>query len=139
MTAALALSIGLGAGVVVLQSNVLSGLMVSGVRPDIVLILVVYFANANGNLAGQLTGVATGLVRDLITLSPLGFHSLVYATVGFLYGGTKDKVFMDPILVPMLMVFVATILKALLGGLLAVVFGIQSVTNSIFSAGRTCP
>lgn len=133
MIAALALSIGLGAGIVVLQSNVLAGLMLSGVRPDLMLILVVYFANANGSLPGQVTGFASGLVRDLITLSPLGFNSLIYATVGLMYGGTKDKVFMDPILVPMLMTLAATIIKALLASLLSLVFGFDDVAGSIWS------
>lgn len=129
----MSLSMALGAGAVLLQSNVLSGLSLSGVRPDLVLILIVYFANMNGSIPGQLTGFVSGLVRDLITLSPLGFHSLVYATLGLVYGGTKDKIFMDPILVPMLMVLGGTMAKGLLASLLAVVFGIENVAPSIWS------
>lgn len=133
MIAAMTLSIAFGTGTVFLQSNVLSGLSLSGVRPDLVLILIVYFANTNGSLPGQITGFVSGFVRDLITLSPLGFHSLVYATLGLVYGGTKDKIFMDPILVPMLMVLAGTLAKGLLGSLLAVVFGLQNVVPSIWS------
>lgn len=134
MIPALILSTGIGATLILLQSNVLSNFALSGVRPDLVLIVVVYFANANGSFPGQITGFATGLVRDVVTLAPLGFHSLVYATVGLVYGGTKDKVFMDPILVPMLMVLVATLMKGVLGGLLSLVFGLQGVLPSILSS-----
>jgi rod shape-determining protein MreD len=133
MIVAVLLSSAITGGLTVLQSNVLSGFALSGVRPDIVLIVIVYFANANGSFPGQITGLASGVIRDLITLAPLGFHSLIYTAIGLLYGATKDKIFMDPILVPMLMVLVATLIKGVLGVLLAAVFGLENVLPSLLT------
>ena len=57
-----------------------------GVKPDLQLILVVFLALRRGSMSGQIAGFVGGLLEDVVTLSPLGFHAIVKALVGFCAG-----------------------------------------------------
>lgn len=127
------LSTGIAAGLIVLQSNVLHFVAIAGAIPDLALILLVFVANKNGPMLGQLTGFASGLVYDFLSLAPLGFHSLTRTVVGALYGKSRGNIFVDPILVPMLLVVVATLVKGILGALLSAVFLLDDVAGRVFS------
>ena len=72
--------------VVLLQTTVLGIVAVGGVTPDLQLILLVFLALRRGSMSGQLAGFAGGLLEDLVSLAPLGFHALVRTLVGFTSG-----------------------------------------------------
>lgn len=84
----------LGAVVVVtallLQTAVLARLPLPGGVPDLLLVVVVGFALAEGPLSGTLTGFFAGLLADLGADHELGRAALVYALVGYLAGLAFD-------------------------------------------------
>lgn len=128
-----ALSVVLMALVAVLQSTILQFASIAGVQPDLVLIVLVFIANRNGSLIGQLAGLGAGVVLDVIGLSPLGFFALVYTIVGALYGVTRGKMFVDPVFMPVIFAIVGLVVKGLLGVALAGIFGISGVASRVFS------
>jgi rod shape-determining protein MreD len=108
--------------VVILQSTMLSGIQVRGVRPDIALLLLVFFSHVLGPMEGKLMGFLGGLVKDFLSLSPFGFHALIDTTIGHVFGFTKEKVYIDPVTLPVLLAVSATLLKALGSFLLFALF-----------------
>lgn len=84
----------LGAVVVVtallLQTAVLSGLPLPGTAPELLVVVVVAFALAEGPLSGAVTGFVAGLAADLLSDSALGRTALVLAVVGHLAGRVHD-------------------------------------------------
>jgi rod shape-determining protein MreD len=123
------------AACVVLQSTVLGRIAILGVRPDLALVALVFVSLRRGSMTGQVAGFASGLVEDLVGASPLGFHMLLRALVGFLYGLASGNVFVDPLLMPIVLTIAATILKGLIAGVVSLVFGLASSGFAYF-AGR---
>lgn len=77
-------------GALLLQAAVLSVLPLPGATPDLLLVLVVAFALAEGRLSGLVTGFVAGLSADLLSDHALGRLALVYAVVGLAAGGLPD-------------------------------------------------
>ena len=120
---------------ILLQSTILSRVALRGVRPDLALIVLVFVSLRRGSMVGQVSGFVTGFLEDLMNVSPLGFHSLLRAVLGFLFGLLSGNVFVDPFLMPMILTVVATILKGLLAGIVSAVFGVTA-SGFITFAGR---
>lgn len=127
------LSSGLIALAVVLQSTLLHWVAVRGVIPDLGLIVLVFVAIRRGSMTAQLSGCVSGVVEDVLSLSPLGFHAFIRTVVGFLYGLTEGGIFVDPILMPVLLVVIATIFKALISSLLVVFLSIPAAGFAVFA------
>ncbi|TVQ25569.1 MAG: rod shape-determining protein MreD [Spirochaetaceae bacterium] len=121
------------AGIAVIQTNLLHGIAIMSVRPDLLLIVVTFIANKNGPGVGQGAGAFSGILQDLLSLAPLGFYTLVNTVIGFLYGFSKGNVFLDGLIFPMMLVALATLLKGLLFSVVAFVFGIEGVVSTVFS------
>ncbi len=122
------------AGLAVLQSTVLQFIEIGGAAPDLVLVALVFLANKNGSMVGQVSGFVGGIILDVIGLAPLGFYALVYVLIGALFGISRGKMFVDPIFLPVLLILIATLLKALLALLVAGMFGVAGVREAVFSA-----
>ena len=121
------------AAVAVLQSTVLQFAAIAGVQPDLLLVILVFLANANGTMAGQVAGLAAGIVLDVMGLAPLGFYAMIYTLVGATFGITRGKMFVDPIFMPVVMLVVAVLVKALFAIAIASLFGVPGVTAGVFS------
>lgn len=105
----------------VIQSVFLANGIVGGVTPDFALLVLTFSANQQGSLKGQTAGFVTGFVQDVLSITPLGFHAFSRTVIGYLFGAFKGKIFIDPLLIPILLAIVATVIKAVLGfGLLAI-------------------
>jgi rod shape-determining protein MreD len=111
----------LGAAVL-LQTTLLPYLAIRGVKPDLVLIILVFVAIRKGSMTGQLAGFASGLAEDFLSLSPLGFHAFLRICVGYFYGLTAGNIFVDPILMPLVLVVIATLFKGLASAVLIAAF-----------------
>ncbi len=120
---------------VLLQSTILGRIAIASVRPDIALIVMVFVSLRRGSMVGQVSGFAAGILEDFMSVSPLGFHPLMRAVIGYTYGKFSGTVFVDPFLMPMVLTAVATLLKGLLSGLVSTLFGITS-SGFLYFAGR---
>ena len=111
---------------IMLQSTLLGKIAIRGVRPDLALIVLVFASLRKGSMVGQWSGFGSGFLEDLMNVSPLGFHSLMKTVIGYVYGVFSGNVFVDPFLMPMVLVVVATLLKGVLAGIVSAVFGIAA-------------
>lgn len=127
------LSFGLIVLAIVLQSTLLHWVAVRGVIPDLGLIVLVFVAIRRGSMTAQLSGFASGVVEDVLSLSPLGFHAFIRAAVGFLYGLTEGSIFVDPILMPVILIIIATLFKALISSLLVAFLSIPAAGFGVFA------
>jgi len=118
--------------VIILQSTILSNFSIKGIKPDIVLVLLILISNYSGSLKGQSIGFTAGLVEDFVSLSPLGFNALIHTIIGYLSGITFGKIFLDPIFVPIVFVFIGTLIKSVLSFFLLLLFFTEKA-GSIFT------
>ena len=118
---------------VFLQSTVLRWVALKGVKPDLALIVLVFVAIRRGSMAAQVSGFLAGLLEDVLSLAPLGFNALLRTVLGFFYGLTAGSIFVDQVLMPVLLILVATILKGLASCLLVVIFRIPAPGFQIFA------
>ena len=83
---------GFGLLSIVLQVVFGPWLTVGGIKPDFVLILVLFVAILNGRVVGQLFGFGMGLLVDIIGMgSFLGLSALSKTVAGFLAGYFKSR------------------------------------------------
>ena len=73
-----------------LQTAVLAALPLPGAAPELLVVLVVAFALAEGPFSGAVTGFVAGLSADLLADHALGRMALVLAVVGHLAGQVHD-------------------------------------------------
>ena len=116
----------------ILQSTLFSIISVGGVKPDLSLIILVFISYRKGHVVGQLTGFFTGFIEDIISLSPLGFHSLIKTIIGFLYGYLQGRIVIDVIFIPVLFVTIATLFKLLSSWIISLFFSITEVKIYFF-------
>jgi len=117
----------------ILQTNILSFFSIHAVLPDFSYIVLVYFAFMYGTMPGQISGFASGLVIDFISLSPFGFNAFVRTVCGHIIGRFKGAILLDVILLPMALVALSMVLKSLAILLLSPIVGIPSIIPRLFS------
>ncbi len=86
----------------VLQTTVVARLPLPGSPPDLVLVLVLAFALAEGPLSGMGTGFVAGALADLTADHALGRLALAYVVAGHLVGlaaGGDDRAVLRPFVV----------------------------------------
>lgn len=113
----------------ILQSTLFEFISIGGAKPDLSLIIIVFIALRKGKNAGQSLGFITGLVEDFLSLPvPVGFSALIKTVIGFLYGLFKGRMFIGPILMPVLIILVATIIKIVLAIVVSFIFPLNGVS-----------
>jgi rod shape-determining protein MreD len=110
---------------VLLQSTVLAGLRLAGVRPDLLVLAVVAVAMASDATTGAAFGFVTGLVADLLFDLPVGVSALVYTATGFAVGAVRVYVTSSP-LVHLVLAGAASLASAWCCGLLLRVFDLST-------------
>lgn len=110
---------------VFIQTTLFRFLEFRGVSPDLVLIYLIFAAHTRGPMQGEIIGFLSGTVEDLLSLAPLGFNTLTRLITGFLFGQTRGKISLDPLVSPILFVAVATCLKELLSLFVSVSFQVS--------------
>lgn len=67
-------------------------LRISGAKPDLVLLAVIFITINAPRDAALLGAFGIGLITDLVTLSPLGLYALAYSLVGMVMVRMQDLV-----------------------------------------------
>jgi rod shape-determining protein MreD len=111
---------------VLLQSTVLAGLRLAGVRPDLLVLAVVAVAMASDATTGAAFGFVAGLVADLLFDLPVGVSALVYTATGFAVGAVRVYVTSHRPLVHLVLVAAASLASAWCCGLLLRVFDLST-------------
>ena len=91
-----------------LQSTVFNVLTLAGVKPDFVLLLVIYFAFSTGPGKGALMGLVLGLLEDFYIGRYIGMNALALLAAGLIAGWFETKLYKENLLIALLVVFVTT-------------------------------
>jgi rod shape-determining protein MreD len=105
------------------QSTWFGGIAVFGVVPDLSIIVLIWVSYKNGPVEGPVSGFLSGLVEDFLSSSPLGFHAFVKTVVAAVTALLHGSFFIDKLLLPLLLGFAGTIVKAIAAGALYILFG----------------
>lgn len=98
----------------ILQTTLVPGFTVWGVFANVPLLIVVSWGLLRGPREGAVWGFIAGLIVDLLSGAPFGAATLSLIIVGFLAGLGEATVFRARIALPMVAVFLATIVYDLL-------------------------
>lgn len=107
-----ALTIFLG---LVLDTTLFSRWTFKGIRPDLLLVIIVGLALIRGKRAGLVWGGIAGALQDLLVGgSTLAGYILIKPLLGFLNGFLTKKIYRENILLPVILVLMMTFLQELL-------------------------
>lgn len=91
-------------------------------RPDLVLIVAVYWALNKGPAGGWLIGMAGGFMTDIFSSGMLGLHTLALAIIGMLVSYSSSPLYRTHLSTRVVMVGMASIIYNVLYYLLLIVF-----------------
>lgn len=93
--------------VLVFQSTLFHGLALGAVKPDFVMLLVVFFSLYKGSKQGMFYGMVMGLFVDALSGGIIGVNSFVFGCIGFLCGLLDERVYINHFLTKFLVGFSA--------------------------------
>jgi len=119
-----ALTVALVVTAVLLELTALPFLHLPGATPDLVAVTVIALGLVGGPVRGAATGLAAGLLLDLVTPADgvLGLTALVLVVIGYfagLLGGDRDRSPFLTVAYAGLLAGASTLMFALVGGLVA--------------------
>lgn len=121
----------------VLQQAVLADLRVSGVRPDVMLLVAVAAGMAGRSERGAVVGFVAGLLADVFSPTPLGLAALTFSVVGYVVGSIQTGIIRSVWWIPVLTALVASVVAVVLYALVAAMIGRPQYVNLqlLFTAG----
>lgn len=114
-----------------LQAGLAPYISIGGVTPNFLLLVVITAALTSGPTAGASSGFAAGLLFDLLGTGPVGPMALVLTVTGFLAGMLHEQMFAEGWLLPLTVLFFASLAAEVAYGLMLMLLGTQ------MSFGRT--
>ena len=108
-----------------LQSTVFSHATIAGVKPDFVLVLVLFTAILEGPKRGVLFGYTLGLFEDIMTGRFIGVNALSKGLTGLLIGWVTGRTYSENLLVPIMSVFIGTLFNGLIFFILGKISGLN--------------
>ncbi len=107
---------------VVLQTTLVNYLAVLRVKPDLLLMIVLYIGFKSGPLRGELSGFLSGLLEDIFSGNLIGINALSKTILGNLAGLGRDKLAFENLITQIVVTFLATSIYAFLLFLLKTFF-----------------
>jgi rod shape-determining protein MreD len=96
-------------GALLVQVALVPNVAVGGVTPNVLLLAAVTIALVKGSRAGIVAGFVGGLLFDLLGSGPIGVGAMVFCVVAFVAASLKENTFADGWLVPLVIVFLASL------------------------------
>lgn len=94
-----------------LQATLFDGLTIQGVKPDFLLILIIIYALFKGSVSGAGLGFVYGLAEDLLLGRFIGINAGVKMLIGYMAGWGERRFYKDNILVPIVTIFIGTMVS----------------------------
>ncbi|MGB6607356.1 MAG: rod shape-determining protein MreD [Atribacterota bacterium] len=112
--------------VLLIQLTLINSITILGLKPDLILVVVVIFSLLKGEKEGTISGFASGLLQDIFSTGLLGINALVKTVIGFTCGILREKIFHEHILflIPVI-TFIASFIQSILIFFLLRTFGIE--------------
>ena len=111
------------------QTVIVSSLVVGGGAPDVLLVVVVALGLVRGAVPGAVLGFTGGVIVDLVTLDTMGITSLVLTLAGFWAGRYGETTGRDRRFAPLIAVGTITVLAGLFGFVLHYMLGEEVVAR----------
>jgi len=117
-----------------MQGAFLSSFTFCHAKPDLVLLFIVMLGLFNGVEEGMIYGLIAGLILAPLSSAPAGLLTGTYCLAGFCAGVTKEKIYPDNFVVPLITAILLSFLSAIMlaGGGLA-----TGVLRSIYPVSTT--
>lgn len=120
----------------VIQATVLPLIAINGIRPDLLLIIVMSSALLLGKEQGVGLGFFAGLLQDLASGNIFGLNVLSKMLTGYLSGIMERKVFKENVLLPVLAIILATVFNSAVMLLTLIFIGYDvDLTATLFNIG----
>ncbi|MDO7786256.1 rod shape-determining protein MreD [Desulforamulus aquiferis] len=94
-----------------MQATVFSFLQVAGVKPDLILMLVVFNGFLRGSKEGAFLGFLGGLAQDIFSGSYIGLNALTKMAAGYLAGLAEARFYNESVVIVSLMTFVTSVIS----------------------------
>ncbi len=108
--------------ILVLQSTLTYSLALGPIKPDFVLLLVIFFALYKGAKQGMFYGMAVGLGVDALSGGVIGINSFALGCLGLVCGMLEERVYINHFLTKFLVALVACLFYIIVYYVLAVHF-----------------
>jgi len=106
-------------GALILEATLLEFFRIAGVKPDLLLLLLLFYALETGAGRGTALGLLYGLMEDLYTGRFVGLNAVIKMLLGYLFGWGRDRLNADNPWVPVSLAWGAT----LAGGVMFLLLG----------------
>ncbi|MEW5761617.1 MAG: rod shape-determining protein MreD [Bacillota bacterium] len=107
-----------------LEGTLCGYIRIAGVKPDLVLVLVIFHALARGPREGAIWGFIGGLTQDIMTGNYVGLNALVKALTGYGVGLGETRLYKESTLTATGIAWLATLFAEALTYLLLLTLGI---------------
>ncbi|MFZ3062939.1 MAG: rod shape-determining protein MreD [Actinomycetota bacterium] len=114
------------------QTVVVPYIRIFGVQPDLILVVAVCFSLTEGLIYGATAGFVGGFFEDLLLARYMGFNILTKTIIGSLTGLLKGLGDQERTVLPLIVIFGASLLSQAILAVLAFLFGETIVFRSIF-------
>lgn len=94
-----------------LEATLFDELTFYGVKPDLLLVLVIIYAFFRGSVRGAKLGFVFGIAEDLLMGRFVGLNAASKMLIGYLIGWGERRFYKDNLLVPIIIVFGGTIVS----------------------------
>ncbi|HAA74447.1 TPA: rod shape-determining protein MreD [Candidatus Latescibacteria bacterium] len=106
-----------------IQTSWTHGIAIAGIRPDVVLIIVVYIGIRSGQLEATVFGFVSGFLLDVYNPEFMGVNALANSVVGFAVGYSRASIVAEDLRVQALALLIASLVHDIL------YFGLSSAAN----------
>ena len=111
----------------ILQIAVMPQLKLFGVQPDLILVVAVVVAVQEGPVEGAIVGFCGGMMMDIVSPQVMGVGAFSETVAAFLAGMLKEFFMTYSILLPVLLVFIVTILELSVNQLTLLMLGQENL------------
>lgn len=111
--------------VLILQGVLIGRIQLRWGRPDLPLILLIFWAWHNNWKQGLIAGFVIGLLVDILFFPLLGLNAFSLALVGFLVAEIRERVYQDNVIFFILLIGAATVLNGIVLSFWLLVFNIS--------------
>lgn len=97
----------------ILQTTWVYQLDVAAIRPDLIVLVLLYIALAAGSFQATILGFAVGFVQDIDMPDNLGLNALLKSTLGFAVGWARSRIRAESVQVLAVVIFAAVLVHDL--------------------------
>ncbi|MEG6614882.1 rod shape-determining protein MreD [Peptococcaceae bacterium 1198_IL3148] len=114
----------------VLQATIFDFVRFLGVKPDLVLLVVIYYGFIHGPREGAYLGFLGGLLTDFLTGHYIGLNALSKMAAGYVVGIGKTSLYKESIIISTTVTFVGSIVGQTVYYLILLFIGIKTAPMS---------